>query len=214
MTKHYNFANIPSTTPPTPIDWSAIQPLRIAEQQWIVLEQPPEAEVRGVYDAEALSLQFRVFEAAPQIQHRHHGDPVYEDSCVEFFWQPMPHQDPRYFNFELNAAGVLLLAIGVDRYERQPITPDEARRFDIHASIGLFDRTSARTYWELSYRIPFSFVRQHFPEYNPVPGTAMKGNFYKCGDRTPAPHYLSWNRIDSEVPNYHLRDSFGTLILA
>ncbi|MGO4538809.1 carbohydrate-binding family 9-like protein [Paenibacillus sp. 2TAB19] len=30
---------------------------------------------------------------------------------------------------------------------------------------------------------------------------------------TPAPHYLSWKRVDSQHPDYHRSDSFGTIIV-
>ncbi|WP_373459677.1 carbohydrate-binding family 9-like protein [Paenibacillus harenae] len=32
-------------------------------------------------------------------------------------------------------------------------------------------------------------------------------------ERTPAPHYLSWLPIDTELPNHHRSDSFGALML-
>ena len=38
--------------------------------------------------------------------HRTYGDPVYRDSCVEFFIQPKPGRG--YFNFEFNCGGAFL----------------------------------------------------------------------------------------------------------
>lgn len=37
-------------------------------------------------------------------------------------------------------------------------------------------------------------------------------NFYKCGDDLPKPHYLCWNPIKSETPDFHLPEFFGNAI--
>ncbi len=47
----------------------------------------------------------------------------------------------------------------------------------------------------------------------PNGGFTLRGNFYKCGDLTSDPHYLSWAPISFERPNFHLSAFFGTLIL-
>jgi hypothetical protein len=39
-----------------------------------------------------------------------------------------------------------------------------------------------------------------------------RGNFYKCGDNLPRPHFLAWNNIQSEEPNFHLSAFFGDLL--
>ena len=36
-------------------------------------------------------------------------------------------------------------------------------------------------------------------------------NFYKCGDKLQTPHFLSWNPIDLEKPNFHCPEFFGML---
>ena len=41
----------------------------------------------------------------------------------------------------------------------------------------------------------------------------MRGNFYKCGNLTTNKHYLAWNHVDSETPNFHVPESFGTLMI-
>ncbi len=37
-------------------------------------------------------------------------------------------------------------------------------------------------------------------------------NFYKCGDETNEPHYISWNPIDTPNPNFHVPQFFGDLV--
>ena len=39
----------------------------------------------------------------------------------------------------------------------------------------------------------------------------MYGNFFKCGDLTEQAHYLSWNPVTSEQPDFHRPQDFGLL---
>ncbi|WP_025700605.1 carbohydrate-binding family 9-like protein [Paenibacillus forsythiae] len=59
-------------------------------------------------------------------RHKEHNAPVYTDSCVELFMQPLPGSDPRYLNFECNAGGALLLQIGEGRENRLALTDSPA----------------------------------------------------------------------------------------
>ena len=36
-------------------------------------------------------------------------------------------------------------------------------------------------------------------------------NFYKCGDDTTKPHYISWNPVKSINPDFHRPEHFGIL---
>ena len=39
----------------------------------------------------------------------------------------------------------------------------------------------------------------------------MRANFYKCGDKTLQPHFLSWSPIHSEKPDFHRPEDFGII---
>ena len=41
------------------------------------------------------------------IKYTHFNDPVFKDSCVEFFFNPFPEHREEYFNIEFNAIGVI-----------------------------------------------------------------------------------------------------------
>ena len=43
-------------------------------------------------------------------------------------------------------------------------------------------------------------------------GLQARGNFYKCGDRLPVPHYLSWAPIGTPKPDFHRPEYFDRLI--
>ena len=42
---------------------------------------------------------------------------------------------------------------------------------------------------------------------------AVRGNFYKCGDKTAHPHFVSWNPVGTPSPDFHRPEFFGELLL-
>lgn len=128
------------------------------------------------------------------------------DSCLEFFFSPEAG-DGRYFNIEFNPNGCVYLGIGTGRtdatrlvlYDLDDVLCPRITRF----SGG----------WSVEYRVPFAFIRRFFPKFGAVTGKTMRANLYKCGDLTEKPHYLSWNPVEVQDPDFHLSEWFGTLIL-
>ena len=41
----------------------------------------------------------------------------------------------------------------------------------------------------------------------------IRANFYKCGDKTAHPHFLSWSPVSTEKPDFHRPEFFGELYL-
>ncbi|MEK0317433.1 carbohydrate-binding family 9-like protein [Cohnella sp. 56] len=194
--------------------WAKVAPIRLAHYLWEHDEAPyrPETEVRVYFTDEAIHARFRVYEADPVAVHSEGlNPPVYRDSCVEFFLQPMPEQDTRYVNFEFNSAGAMLAGIGSDRHDRDPAPGLRPALYEARAERGLVD-AQGQVCWQLECRIPFAALAEWFPGFAPGAPMTMKGNFYKCGDLTPHPHYAAWNDIPEDVPNFHLREYFGTLV--
>ena len=44
-------------------------------------------------------------------------------------------------------------------------------------------------------------------------GDLLRGNFYKCGDRTEHPHYASFTKIDTPRPCFMDPDYFADMII-
>jgi hypothetical protein len=134
------------------------------------------------------------------------GD-VYADSCMELFLMPDPAHSSGYFNWEFNPAGAMYLSLGTSRYDRDDIAPKNyPELFRLKTGI----KTDG---WTLDYRIPFDFLRRYFPTFEPRSGYCMRGNFYKCGDKTARPHYGCWSPIDLPEPDFHCPEFFGKMIL-
>ena len=194
-----------------------VSPLPVGVAPWPAYNAVPKTEVRLWQTKTGLHIGFRVWETTPRTVWRQHNEPVYKDSCVEFFLQPCPGSDPRYVNFEMNAAGTLLLQIGSDRNDRQFLAPDCFSRFAIQvsgASLPQEQDPTAEPYWQVTYAIPFEWLTSLFPDFHPVSGQEMRGNFYKCGDETTSPHYGCWSPVTSAQPDFHRSCDFGLLVLS
>ena len=155
------------------------------------------------YDDSALYVRLAAKESHIRAEYTGLLDAPCEDSCLEFFFSPISG-DTRYFNIEYNVNSCVYLGIGscLDNLVRLipefgfPFKP-EAKRF----SDG----------WEITYHIPFSFIRQFFPDFNPISNSSIRGNFYKCGDLTEKEHYFSWNPLTGDVLSFHRPCDFGIL---
>ena len=63
--------------------------------------------------------------------------------------------------------------------------------------------------WEVTVAIPWTTMGY---EAGKLP-TSLRANLYKCGDKTPHPHFLSWAPIEEAQPAFHRPQFFGELLL-
>ena len=185
--------------------WDSVEPLYIANYLWLDNQYKPKVTAKLFYTKECIHVKFRTYEQNPVTNYFQLNDPICRDSCVEFFLQPDYEKDDRYMNFEMNAAGTLLLEIGPDRHHREFIS-------DIDINIFHIKQYQNEEYWEVEYSIPFTWLKHYFFDFQPKLGHRLKANFYKCGDNTPIPHYACWNMVTSATPDFHRSCDFGSLI--
>ena len=162
---------------------------------------PPHVSVQALWRDDALIFRLCSDTPPSRAVNTAQDSSVWEDSCLEFFF--MPDGGDRYFNFEINPNGCLYIEFGHNRSDRFVLyRSDIPDRFDIR---------TARTEdgWEIFYQIPLEFIRLFYPEFE-FSG-ALRANVYKCGDQTVKSHYLSWNPITSEKPDFHRPEDFGIM---
>ncbi|SHL09131.1 carbohydrate-binding family 9-like protein [Fibrobacter sp. UWEL] len=124
----------------------------------------------------------------------------WEDSCVEIFLQN-PANPEEYFNFETTSRGYLLAAHGPDRNNRQVLPQeliDKVIRTKQIASVA-----GNLICWGMNVKIPASLFGLKSFE-----GLTLRGNLYKCGDKSSTPHYLSAFPIATEKPDFHRPEFF------
>ena len=170
----------------------------------------PETSVELSNNHETLFLTFRVKGEQVRAVTTEDQGPVWEDSCVEFFCR-VPGEK-RYFNFETNCIGAMVASHRVSRGEDiVRLTPEEMSRIRRHCT---YPReaveASSPCDWEVSLEIPLSLI---FRNRQPVFPQPLEANFYKCGDKTPQPHYVSWQPIPLPKPDFHRPEFFGEIML-
>ncbi|MDR0765477.1 MAG: hypothetical protein LBF09_00880 [Odoribacteraceae bacterium] len=183
--------------------------IEIDELNW-PMQYPsrPFARVKIGYDAARLFLSFDVKEDLFRANVQEDNGRVWEDSCVEFFFQP--GGDGGYYNLECNAIGTLLLAHGHDRHGREQAPPWALAAITRQAPVQVRRQEGKALYcWSLALAIPFTSFFRH--RLSPRPGDTARANFYKCGDKLPVPHFLSWNPVRSASPDFHRPVDFGIL---
>jgi len=183
---------------------------QIDQLNWPEYAYKPEVKFRIAYSKEEIYLQYFVKEKFIRAHFiKDYGSQPYKDSCVEFFI--IPALDSIYYNLELNCIGVGTFAGGPNRKDRTSFTPDITAQIRRSSSLGNagFETKEGDFDWKITIAIPISLFS--LSEVPKLEGRTLKANFYKCGDDLPERHYLSWNPILFERPNFHTPDFFGDL---
>lgn len=191
-----------------PIDWDKLPKAYIDTYAWMDNGYAPVTYAALCYDDTAMYVHFWANEEKVRAVHHHHGDDVYEDSCVELFIRP--HSDARYMNFETNVIGKMLLGIGENGNddERKDIPVDDSV-FCIQSSVKDTASYNGKG-WTLTYKIPFSFLRSFYGDVDFVK-EGLRANLFKCGDKTEFEHYGMWSPVTNDTPNFHLPEYFGKM---
>ena len=127
------------------------------------------------------------------------------DSCMEFFFSPTERSD--YFNIELNPNCAVWIGIGTG------VNISDLIRLQISKFTEKFKTNVEFTEkgWVLTYKVPFAFIKRFFNDFEAKEGKTIRGNLYKCGDRTVKPHWMTWNYVDIDHPAFHCPEFFGEL---
>jgi len=198
-------------------DFSLAEEGRVAQVRPESTEHRPETAFRVLHDGANLYVRFDVKDRYVRSVQTAYQAPVCTDSCVEFFVQPKAGFG--YFNFEVNAGGTLLLSYVEDptRTEKglKRFTPvDEAwgKRVTVRTSLtAVVDPEVAEPLvWHVTYQVPLALFEHYVGEVR-RDGAVWRANFFKCGDKTSHPHWLSWSPVSAL--NFHLPACFGELVL-
>jgi hypothetical protein len=192
--------------------WQEFPSLRVDHYLWLRNGYEPRVGVRLGLTDRFLYVRFDVEERQVRARFTRFQDPVYKDSCVEFFVDAFPDLRRGYFNFEANALGTFLIAFGPDRRSRTPVRKGDLLGFKSASSIKRpVDGEIATGRRALAYRIPLELFHKMYGR--PIrPGGRGAANFYKCGDEAEFPHYGAWSPVGTPSPDFHRPEFFGTLI--
>lgn len=181
----------------------------VEQINWSGFSYRPEVKLRIAHSGDHILLKFYVREKNIGAKASAINGDVYKDSCVEFFISP--RDDGNYYNFEFSCIGVPLVGYGNGRHNRQRLPVETIRNITIRSSLGTepFPERHGDFSWELFVQIPVScFIHDHIEKLS---GLSSSGNFYKCGDDLAEPHFVTWNPIKTEKPDYHRPEFFGKI---
>ena len=177
----------------------------------------PAVQARLAWDPEAVRVIFRVKDRYVRAAASELHGPVWEDSCVEFFFTPETDIRHGYFNLEMNCGGVMLLRHQViPRRDPVALTAGECSLVQIAHSLPprIDPEIADPIAWTVEYRLPIAILKPYAPVTAPAPGIQWRANFYKCADRSSHPHWLTWAPVDRPQPDFHVPECFGTLQFA
>ena len=133
---------------------------------------------------------------------------VCADSCCEFFVNDP--NDGTYYNFEMNCIGTMKAAKRKSRQEYELFSPNELSKIIRHTSLERKEVVLPGMHsWRVAMCIPFELIGVT----NSTIPSRLSCNFYKCADKSLHPHYVSWNPINTEHPDFHRPEYFGILEL-
>ncbi len=172
----------------------------------------PRVTVKIGYDEEALYLFFNVSDQYVKAVHKGYQAEVWKDSCVEFFFIPGDDLALGYFNLEVNCGGSALFQYRKNSYCTE-IDEQDFNQISIYHSLPEVIQKEIETpvNWTIEYRLPFKILENYCRLTRPKKGIKWRMNLYKCADETSHPHWLTWNRIVSSKPNFHVPEFFGRL---
>ena len=133
---------------------------------------------------------------------------VSQDSCVEFFLKTPGSNE--YWNFEFNCIGTVNASHRETRENPTRLNDEQLESIKRYASCGNrpFEEMEGLFSWNLTIAIPMELINLN-ADNAPI---NLKGNLYKCGSKTSAPHFLSWAPIKTEKPDFHRPEFFNDII--
>ena len=195
-------------------DWADVEPIDIKEYMGPEEQFKPKTQAKLLYDDDFVYVIFRVEDKFIRAIAQKNHDPVCNDSCVELFFTPGTDISQGYINIEVNCGGTILSRHQTaPMVNRNPLTDEEFERFQIYHSqpkIVEPEKTEPAT-WLIEYRVPIDVLEKRCPVDRPAPKVTWRANFYKCGEKTSHPHWLTWSVVDNPKPKFHMPEFFGTL---
>lgn len=173
---------------------------------WPEFHVKPKVSFSIAYQSDEILLKFYVEEKHVRATKYKTNTLVNEDSCVEFFISF--DEGINYYNFEFNCIGTALVGYGSSRNNRELL--DASLVDNLGKKSILSSKNGKGFHWQLTVAIPTStFINDHIENLAEI---SCRANFYKCGDLSPEPHFISWSNIVAEAPDFHLPEFFGRLV--
>lgn len=156
---------------------------------------------------DSLIAVLKCYETAPKAVYGMRDDPIYQDSCLEFFVAPISSKE-EYINVECNSKGAFLSEFGKGKYDRVFVKNmvDSAPVVE-----PFFNKDHEGDFWGVKITLEKEFLSELYSvPVNEIDFSSVKANFYKCGDECEVPHYLAFSPVTTLPPGFHNPECFAT----
>ena len=166
----------------------------------------PDTYFKMAVVGEKLVAMLKCYENSPRAVYEKRDDPIYKDSCLEFFVAPVSDRE-EYINIECNSKGAFLCEFGKGKYDRQFITALTTLEPIVKPFFGEDDNG---LFWGVKIILCKAFIADLFKiDVNGIDFETVKANFYKCGDDCDVPHYLAFSPVTTLPPGFHNPECFA-----
>ena len=164
----------------------------------------PNTYVKMGVVGEELVAKLQCYEENPRTVFTERDDPIYRDSCLEFFVAPLEDRE-EYINVEMNSKGAFLCEFGKGKYDRVFIKTLTESSPIVEAFKG---EDIQGAFWGVTVKLAKAFLRELYKTEN-IDFTTIKANFYKCGDDCGIQHYLAFSPVTTLPPGFHNPECFA-----
>ncbi|MFH0735628.1 MAG: carbohydrate-binding family 9-like protein [bacterium] len=196
-------------------EWEKIEPINLNNYMGSLPEHFPATLFKLCYTDKALYLISMVKDKYVLALAENNFEPVFKDSCVEFFFTAKNKTNSGYFNLETNCGGTLLFGYRENILQKSiKVSNRDIAKISLSTTLPKIIKTEIieDTTWVIEYRLPFEILNEYCKVDVPQKNTVWFANFYKCADNSSKPHWLTWNKIEFPEPNFHLPKFFGKIV--
>ena len=146
------------------------------------------------------------YEENPKTVYSKRDEPIYKDSCLEFFVAPFEDKE-EYINVEMNSSGAFLCEFGKGKYDRAFVSALVMSSPMVESFKG---EDSNGAYWGVTVTLSPDFLSELYKiKKDEIKFSTVKANFYKCGDDCDISHYLAYSPVTTLPPGFHNPDCFA-----
>ena len=151
-----------------------------------------------------LIAQLQCYEENPRAVYTKRDEPMYKDSCLEFFVAPIEGRE-EYINIEMNSNGAFLCEFGKGKYDRVFVSSLTDSSPIVEAFKG---EDMNGVFWGVTVKLTKDFLCKLYKTDN-FDFSTVKANFYKCGDDCEIQHYLAFSPVTTLPPGFHNPECFA-----
>jgi hypothetical protein len=196
-------------------EWKKIKTIDITNYMGARSEFHPKTQAKIMYNEENIFVIFRVHDRYVKCVTDTINGPVWEDSCVEFFFAPDTNSPESYFNLEVNCGGTPLFYYHkIAKTDRRTIEKEDIKRIEIaHTLPKIVDPEITEPFtWTIEYKIPLDMLKKYSDITPSAKGVVWKANLYKIAGITSNPHNITWSVVEKNPMGFHAPRYFGDLV--